>query len=918
MKTETPNAAQACRRQGWRVMLALLIPCLACAVQWVFWPVFRPYVWFLFYPAVFFSAWFGGLRGGLPATVLAAALVVFFFVPPQLSFVGKDAQSFYSVIVFLFMGALFGLLRDRLRKAHEALQEANTRVTQLLAQSRELDELKTQFFANVSHELRTPLALILGPLARRLAAPHLETEVRRDLEVIERQALLLYRHVNDLLDVAKLEAGRMTLRYARADLARLVRSTAAHFESLAAEKDIRFTVETPDALPAELDAAKVERILLNLLSNAFKFTPGGGTLAVGVQAAGGRGVITVQDNGPGVPPDLRTVVFERFRQVEGGAARRYGGTGLGLAIVKEFAELHGGAVALDAPPGGGARFTLTLPLTAPAGATLQDAPDATDVWLQRELVDELKAPVAPVLTVTAPPDAPLVLVVEDNPAMSAFIVETLGRHFRVSTAFDGRAGLVKALEERPDLILSDIMMPQMSGDQLVAELRRHQALDDVPILLLTAKADEALRVKLLQSGAQDYINKPFNAAELVARVSGRVDERRRQRAALQVSAERLRRVLEGLLEGCQIIGADWRYQYVNDTAIRHARQPREALLGRTLMECFPGIEQTPLMGHLRRCMATRHAGRLDNAFIYPDGSRGWFELSIEPVPEGLFILSLDITERKAAEEQVRELNRTLERRVEERTAELQAANRELDSFAYAVSHDLRAPLRAMSGFSQALLEDHGPQLDAGAHSFLDQIILASRRMGELIDGLLALSRSTRGELRRDAVDLSALAERIRGELTQTEPARPVEWRLAPGLRARGDARMLEAALRNLLGNAWKYTAKTAQAWIEMGALPDAGDLPNAGAPDTRPVPLVTFFIRDNGVGFDMAHAAKLFQPFQRLHRHDEFPGIGIGLATTERIIRRHGGDIRANAAPGRGATFYFSLPCGAAASGSTP
>ncbi|MCY2995081.1 MAG: GAF domain-containing protein, partial [Planctomycetota bacterium] len=222
-------------------------------------------------------------------------------------------------------------------------------------------------------------------------------------------------------------------------------------------------------------------------------------------------------------------------------------------------------------------------------------------------------------------------------------------------------------------------------------------------------------------------------------------------------------------------------------------------------------------------------------------------------------------EHAQAEAEICELNRSLEQRVQERTAELLAANQELNAFAYAVSHDLRQPLRAMNGFSQALVEDCGATLSGAAHEHLDEIILASRRMGELIDGLLRLSRSTRGELQRDAVDLSALAARLLGELAAAEPERRVTWTVAPGLTARGDERMVEVVLANLLGNAWKYTAQTPQPKIEVGALEyrsnavmgegqDSGAADSGAAP-AQPAPV--FFVRDNGAGFDMQHAAKL-------------------------------------------------------------
>ena len=269
----------------------------------------------------------------------------------------------------------------------------------------------------------------------------------------------------------------------------------------------------------------------------------------------------------------------------------------------------------------------------------------------------------------------------------------------------------------------------------------------------------------------------------------------------------------------------------------------------------------------------------------------------ENVGSHIILLAMeDITERKRAEEEIQHLNRDLEQRVLERTSQLQGANNELEAFAYSVSHDLRAPLRAMGSFSEALVEDFGDKLEGEALDYLNEIVIGSRHMGQLIDGLLTLSRSTRGELRHDQVDLSVMADRIRSDLEKAEPQRRVEWRIESGLSAGGDARMIEVVMRNLLGNAWKYTGDMAEPTIRIYAESEGSER--------------FFCVADNGAGFDMAHADKLFQPFQRLHRQDEFPGIGIGLATAQRITHRHGGTIQATGAPHKGATFRFSLPYG--------
>lgn len=255
----------------------------------------------------------------------------------------------------------------------------------------------------------------------------------------------------------------------------------------------------------------------------------------------------------------------------------------------------------------------------------------------------------------------------------------------------------------------------------------------------------------------------------------------------------------------------------------------------------------------------------------------------------------DIDAIKSAEAELREINATLETRVAERTAELSTANRELETFAYAVSHDLRAPLRALSGYAQALQEDFGDSLPQPAQVYLERIHQSTAKMGELIEGLLALSRSSRGELRHDRVDVSALARQRLAQLAEESPHQVVvEIEVEDGLEVVGDERMLSSALTNLIDNAWKYTGATAAPVIRV----HAGEV--AGLPG--------FCVSDNGAGFDMSRAERLFQPFQRLHRDDQFPGIGIGLATVQRIVQRHGGEITAHAEPGRGACFCVGLP----------
>lgn len=454
-------------------------------------------------------------------------------------------------------------------EANRQLVRANTEIGRLLDKTRELDELKSQFFANVSHELRTPLALILGPTERLLASPVADAQTRRDLEVVARNARLLLKHVNDLLDVSAVEAGKLQAAYADRDLARLVRLVASHFEVLAQEKAIDYVIEAPESLPAQVDADRLERVLLNLLSNAFKFTPANGRVrcALGADAGGAVAVIEVADSGPGIRPEQRELAFERFRQLEGGSSRRFGGTGLGLAIARDFVELHGGSIAVDEAPEGGALLTVRVPTVAPEGTVVAGEPGDGDMAPRpaaAAAVEELRRAAEPAL-VDGAVAQPLVLVAEDNVEMNRFVRESLAGEYRTAAAFEGRQALAMAVELVPDLILTDVMMPEMSGEALIRELHATPELASVPIVVLTARADDELRIQLLSEGASDYLVKPFSREELQARIGNLV--------RTKLTDERLRR-LNTELEGASRAKSDFLASMSHEL-----RTPLSAIIG---------------------------------------------------------------------------------------------------------------------------------------------------------------------------------------------------------------------------------------------------------------------------------------------------------------------------------------------------
>jgi PAS domain S-box-containing protein len=366
---------------------------------------------------------------------------------------------------------------------------------------------------------------------------------------------------------------------------------------------------------------------------------------------------------------------------------------------------------------------------------------------------------------------------------------------------------------------------------------------------------------------------------------------------VDASTATLRGLLESAPDGIVVVDSAGTIVLVNTEAKRMFGYEDAELVGAPVEDLLPQ--------HVRgRHLEHRHA-YMQNPTTRPmgvglrlsgrrrDGTEFPVEISLSPLPtpDGVLVTSVirDVTERHRIEAHVRTLNENLGRRV----AELAAVNKELEAFSYSVSHDLRAPLRSIDGFSQALIEEHAGQLDESAMDCLRRIRAATQRMGELIDDLLDLSRVTRREMRHDDVDLSALATAVVADLRRAQPERAVDVHIAAGLRGRGDPALLRLVLENLLGNAWKFTARAAVARIEFGAGRDGDRL--------------TYYVRDNGVGFDMAYADKLFGAFQRLHSVSEFPGTGVGLATVQRIILRHGGQVWAHGELGQGATISFTL-----------
>ena len=402
----------------------------------------------------------------------------------------------------------------------------------------------------------------------------------------------------------------------------------------------------------------------------------------------------------------------------------------------------------------------------------------------------------------------------------------------------------------------------------------------------------------------------------VAGIAQDITERKRVEGALESREKELRLIMNAAPALIAYVDAEYRYRRVNKSYERWFGRTAEQVHGRHVREVLGEAAWEAGRPEMERALAGE-AVTYERQFPYEGGGPRWVYATYTPDRDstgrvqGFVAHVVDIGELKQAEGEIQKLNAELEERVRQRTAELEAANKELEAFSYSVSHDLRAPLRGIDGWASALAEDCADKLDAQGREYLARVCAEAQRMGTLIDDLLELSRVSRAEMRQNPVDLSALARGILADLRQHDLERQVETVVAPGLEAVGDPQLLRLVLENLLGNAWKFTAKRGQARIEFGVVAAAvggRKAPNPAAETAATTPTETVcFVRDNGAGFDMAYAHKLFAPFQRLHTQRDFAGTGIGLATVQRIIRRHGGDVYAEGAPDQGATFYFTL-----------
>jgi PAS domain S-box-containing protein len=780
----------------------------------------------------------------------------------------------------------------------------------------EVDRAKTAFFSNVSHEFRTPLTLLLGPLEDALQNPAGGLQ-GASLDSAHRNALRLLRLVNTLLDFSRIEAGRVQAHYVPTDLAAATQELASVFQSAMARAGLRYVIRS-EALsqPIYIDHEMWEKIVLNLLSNAFKYTLEG-EIRVELTATDSGAQLLVTDTGTGIPPAALPQLFDRFYRVPGAHGRTHEGSGIGLSLVRELVTLHGGSIEVDSAIGQGSVFRVTIPFGSAhlPSAQVGDAgnpfmvPNAARALIaevQRWLPDTTPAqdkeavpalpPAAMLAADSATTEKATVLLVDDNRDMREYVTRLLSRRFTVIAAEDG----IQALERldagvRPDLVLSDVMMPRLDGFGLLKALRDRPPTATTPVIFLSARAGEDARIEGFDSGADDYLIKPFSARELLTRVETHIRLSRLRRAAtehIKVSEERLRLAIDEARMGTwdlDLRTGESRWSRSHYELLGYA--PPEDLsefanyqmwISRVLPEdresaqkaLFGARDTHSLYSHEYRIVradtgAVRWARALGR-FLYDESGTALRSVGVV----------FDDTDRKVAEIALRD------------------ADRRKDVFLATLAHELRNPLAPIRNAAQVLA---APNLKPEQLQWAQTVIQRQvKHMAWLLDDLMDVARITQGklELKKQRIALNTVVD------SAVEASRPLfdskshQFTVtlpAEQLYLDADPVRLSQVLANLLTNAAKYTDPGGQ--ITLSGQREDG--------------ILALSIKDNGIGIKHASLSQIFTMFSQVEEAltRSEGGLGIGLALVKGLTELHGGTVDARSAGlGQGSEFIVRLP----------
>lgn len=805
--------------------------------------------------------------------------------------VGLNPYRLFDQNYRSFMELIAGQIGAALANV-QAFEEARLRAEALA----EIDHAKTLFFSNVSHEFRTPLTLILGPLERLLTDAVLPLDVYRELRLVERNGLRLLKLVNSLLDFSRVEAGRVQAAFFPTELDRLTTHLASHFRSAFDQAGVALHVDCPPlAQPVYVDVTMWEKIVFNLLSNAFKFTFKG-EVSVVIREFAYEVELEIVDTGIGIPATELENVFKRFHRVENSGGRTHEGSGIGLALVQELVKIHGGTVSVASEVDKGTRFNVRLPKGYrhlpgdQVGSPVRGDSSAihADAYVQEALRWLPEAELVARSYDAAEADLPLVILADDNADMRTYITRVLAGKYQVLSFGDGQTALENIQQQPPALVISDVMMPYLDGFELLAAIRTMPEFQELPVILLSARAGEEAEIEGLRAGADDYLVKPFSARELVARVESllnRQAQRREQETHFRMIADSVPAMLwTTSVDGQRTyLSAEW-YKVTGGHA---GDDLGEGWTLKIHPDDFQQIgkqfsssndQRAPFRLLYRLCCETGdYRWVIDSGIPRFDDQHRFV---------GFVGCVFDVHERVLAEER----SRASEEKLKE-------TDRRKDEFLATLAHELRNPLAPISNAAKILQVTEESGQRQAALSTIDRQL---QQLVRLVDDLMDVSRITRGkvELRTTTLDLMQV---IQSAVEATTPLiRKNEQRLRltlpdDAIWLNGDMTRLSQIFTNILNNASKYTAPGGAITLAVAAQKDE----------------VCVKITDTGIGIPDEKLDLIFDMFLQLDSSigRTQGGLGIGLTLVKQLVMLHGGRITvASAGPNQGSCFTVFLP----------
>ena len=770
-----------------------------------------------------------------------------------------------------------------------------------------LDRAKTAFFSNVSHELRTPLTLILGPIEDALlneTPPTVES-----LQMLHRNALRLLKLVNGVLDFVRIEVGRMQATYQPTDLSLLTAQLASVFRSAVERAGLQLVIDCPPLPePVYIDRDMWEKIVLNLLSNALKATFDG-QIRVAISAEEHGALLTVHDTGTGIPDEELSHLFERFRRIEGARRRSHEGSGIGLALVHELVTMQGGTIEVQSKVNDGTEFRVHLPyghehlmhgnIARDAGSPLVVEGSASAYvqealgWLPglNSVQDQLQNEITGLVeddTLTGAESRsrvrPVVLLVDDNADMREYVRSLLATRFNVVSADNGRTALDEIRRRTPDLVLTDVMMPEMDGFTLLETLRKDPSTALIPIILLSARAGEESRIEGVEAGADDYLTKPFAARELIARIDAQLKmarmrhEAAEQKATLTHEINRARQFAGEALEHVPIafctMDTEYRITYMNPAAALLGARSGKSLVGATLWDLYPEVMGTDVETNIRRAMDQRASVEFEQFFSGPEGE-AWFQFSVYPQPgEGIILYCSNTTETRKAEQALR------------RSEQLAAAGR----LAASIAHEINNPLEAVTNLLFLAKSDEG--LSSSSKNLLEIADKELQRLSHIT------ARSLKFYRQRTAPAKISLDEVLDSVVYFHDPAIRVrgihiDRRFRPSPPVLCQPGEIQQVFTNLISNA-------------LDAVSDKGRIILEVRPcESQDSTGVAVTIADNGSGMDTQMLQRLFHPFVTTKGE---AGTGLGLWVSKGILDKHHATVAVRTRPQCGTVFRIFFP----------